>query len=53
MYTAQITLSILVLHSKLVLHRDLKTQNIFIKKGVLKLGDFGISRSLEDFDAMA
>ena len=43
----------LVLHSKLVLHRDLKTQNIFIKKGVLKLGDFGISRSLEDFDAMA
>lgn len=53
MYTAQITLSLLVLHSKSIIHRDLKTQNIFIKKGVLKLGDFGISKSLEEMDAMA
>ena len=46
MYTAQITLSLLALHSKQILHRDLKTQNIFIKNGVLKLGDFGISKAL-------
>ena len=48
MYTAQITLSLLALHSKSILHRDIKTQNIFIKAGVLKLGDFGISRVLEN-----
>lgn len=48
MYTAQITLSLLSLHSKRILHRDVKTQNILIKEGVLKLGDFGISRTLEE-----
>ena len=36
------------LHSRNVLHRDLKTANIFIAKGgsSLKIADFGISRSL-------
>ena len=48
MYTAQLTLSLLALHSKQVLHRDVKSQNIFIKKGVLKLGDFGISKALQN-----
>ncbi len=53
MYTAQITLSLLALHSKSILHRDIKTQNIFIKSGVLKLGDFGISKTLDDFESLA
>jgi len=53
MYTAQITLSLLALHSKSILHRDIKTQNIFIKAGVLKLGDFGISKTLDDFESLA
>jgi NIMA (never in mitosis gene a)-related kinase len=53
MYTAQITLSLLALHSKSILHRDIKTQNIFIKGGVLKLGDFGISKTLDDFESLA
>ena len=48
MYTAQLTLSLLALHSKQVLHRDVKSQNIFIKNGVLKLGDFGISKALQN-----
>lgn len=53
MYVAQITLSLLALHSKTILHRDIKTQNIFIKKGVLKLGDFGISKSLQSESDLA
>ena len=52
-YTAQITLSLLALHSKHILHRDVKTQNILIKEGVLKLGDFGISKALADDDELA
>jgi NIMA (never in mitosis gene a)-related kinase len=43
----------MTIHSKKILHRDIKTQNIFItKEGILKIGDFGISRQLsqsEDF----
>ncbi len=35
------------IHERRVLHRDLKTKNIFIKaSGVIKLGDFGIARVL-------
>ena len=36
------------LHSSCILHRDLKTQNIFLtSKGEVKMGDFGISRVLQ------
>ena len=42
------------IHSKRILHRDLKTQNIFIARGgVLKLGDLGIARVLEGTHDMA
>lgn len=35
------------MHKKKVIHRDLKTQNIFLtKKNIIKIGDFGISRVL-------
>jgi NIMA (never in mitosis gene a)-related kinase 1/4/5 len=47
-YVGQITLAIVIMHSKNILHRDIKTQNIFISEnGVLKLGDFGISKELD------
>lgn len=41
----QLLLAIQHVHSHSVLHRDLKTQNIFLTAaGYLKLGDFGIAR---------
>jgi NIMA (never in mitosis gene a)-related kinase len=36
------------MNSKYILHRDIKTANIFIHAdGILKVGDFGISRELQ------
>ncbi|PNH02674.1 Serine/threonine-protein kinase Nek1 [Tetrabaena socialis] len=44
---AQVLLAIQHVHSKSILHRDLKTQNIFLtSSGSIRLGDFGISRPL-------
>jgi NIMA (never in mitosis gene a)-related kinase len=37
----QMALALLYMHDKNILHRDLKTQNIFIKHGLIQLGDFG------------
>lgn len=32
------------LHDHLVMHRDLKMENILVKNGVVKLADFGLSK---------
>tara|TARA_B110000459_G_C16583325_1_gene482430 strand:+ start:823 stop:1602 length:780 start_codon:yes stop_codon:yes gene_type:complete len=53
-WTAQIALALDHIHGMRVMHRDLKTQNIFLGRGgVVKLGDFGISRVLERTDDFA
>ena len=44
----QITLALQYIHSKNIVHRDIKPQNIFLTRvGVVKLGDFGVARSLQ------
>jgi NIMA (never in mitosis gene a)-related kinase len=46
-YFAHVVMAVMALYNKNILHRDIKSQNIFItQSGILKLGDFGISREL-------
>eukprot|EP00760_Papus_ankaliazontas_P016999 PhM_4_TR16994/c1_g1_i1/m.97444/K08857/NEK1_4_5; NIMA (never in mitosis gene a)-related kinase 1/4/5 len=54
MYFTQLCLALRHLHDKRILHRDLKTQNVFLtSSGVVKLGDFGISTVLKNTFAVA
>lgn len=47
-FFVQILLALHHVHTHLILHRDLKTQNILLDKHrmVVKIGDFGISKIL-------
>jgi tRNA A-37 threonylcarbamoyl transferase component Bud32 len=50
----QIAMALKFLHDKRILHRDLKTANVFLtSKNVVKLGDFGISTVLQNTMACA
>ena len=53
-YFLQICLALKHVHSKRILHRDLKTQNVFLtKSGIVKVGDFGIAKALTSTADMA
>lgn len=50
----QATLALKYLHDRHILHRDLKTQNLFLSaNGRLRMGDFGISKTLENTNCFA
>ena len=47
-YFTQICLALKHIHEKKIIHRDLKSGNIFLmKSGLVKIGDFGISKGFE------
>lgn len=48
-YLIQICLALNHIHKKKIIHRDLKSGNIFLTKGgLVKLGDFGISKGFKN-----
>eukprot|EP01012_Entosiphon_sulcatum_P067632 TRINITY_DN9740_c0_g1_i1.p1 TRINITY_DN9740_c0_g1~~TRINITY_DN9740_c0_g1_i1.p1 ORF type:complete len:388 (-),score=88.43 TRINITY_DN9740_c0_g1_i1:165-1328(-) len=52
--TAQLCMGLRYLHGRKVLHRDLKTENVFLTRdGKVKLGDLGLSRVLHDSLSLA
>ena len=45
----QLCLALQHIHSKKMMHRDLKTANVLLtSSGIVKIGDFGFSRQYED-----
>ena len=53
-YFYQVAAAVAHIHEYGILHRDIKTLNIFLtKSGLIKLGDFGISRIMESQTQMA
>ena len=47
-YFTQICLALKHIHDKKIIHRDLKSGNVFLmKSGLVKLGDFGIAKGFE------
>lgn len=53
-YFVQICLGLKHIHDKSIVHRDIKSPNVFLTKdGLVKLGDFGVAKALDHTAAMA
>lgn len=53
-WISQVVLGVMLMHSKNILHRDLKSQNLFLTSdGTIKIGDFGISKELPTLQSLA
>eukprot|EP00966_Prymnesium_polylepis_P003138 71907-Prymnesium_polylepis.1 len=49
MWAAELACALRVVHGANVLHRDLKSENIFLTAAAhIKLGDFGLSRNINE-----
>ena len=46
LWFCQIALAVQYMHEKGLIHRDIKTENIFLKGNIVKLGDFGVSTKI-------
>lgn len=47
-WLVQVCFALKHIHDRKILHRDIKTPNIFLTKDhIVKLGDFGVARALE------
>ena len=52
-YFGEIIEGIGYMYKKNIIHRDIKPQNILIKDNVIKICDFGMSKTYENFDLMS
>lgn len=48
-YWKQILQGIQYIHSQGIIHRDVKPSNIFFLNGIVKIGDFGLSKNINTF----
>jgi NIMA (never in mitosis gene a)-related kinase 1/4/5 len=46
-FTLQVMLGLRDLHAKKILHRDIKTMNVFLAEGkAVRIGDLGVARTM-------
>lgn len=45
-YFLQVAQAVAYLHDRAVIHRDIKPANVFVENGLLKLGDYGLSKTV-------